>query len=100
LTPSRSITGIALPNTGFVALYCSAILLPKGIAQLRSGHRGSSPAWAKNPPTILRQDCCRTAQQINQKFILRDQFQIALPPERKAIILRCKVGIGPVGVRP
>jgi hypothetical protein len=33
-------------------------------------------------------------------FILRDQFQIALPPEKKAIILAREVGIGPVGVRP
>jgi len=35
-----------------------------------------------------------------RNFILRDQFQIALPPEKKAIILARKVGIGPVGVRP
>jgi hypothetical protein len=33
-------------------------------------------------------------------YFLRDQFQIALPPERNAIILSRKVGIGPVGVRP
>jgi hypothetical protein len=35
-----------------------------------------------------------------RNFILCDQFQIALPPQKKAIILLCKVGIGPVGVRP
>jgi hypothetical protein len=35
-----------------------------------------------------------------RNFILRDRFQIALPLEKKAIILTHKVGIVPVGVRP
>jgi hypothetical protein len=35
-----------------------------------------------------------------RNFILFDQFQISLPPEKNAIILAGKVGIGPVGVRP
>jgi hypothetical protein len=35
-----------------------------------------------------------------RNFILREQFQIALPPQWNAIILAHKVGIGPVGVRP
>jgi isoquinoline 1-oxidoreductase subunit alpha len=40
------------------------------------------------------------AQRVFQKTFPSDQFQIALPREWNAIILRRKVGIGPVGVRP
>jgi hypothetical protein len=33
-------------------------------------------------------------------IIFFDRFQFALPPDWNAIILRAKVGIGPVGARP
>jgi len=54
----------------------------------------------KNLSTIYDKIVAAPHNRSIRNFILRDQFQIALPPERKAIILRCKVGIGPVGVRP
>jgi hypothetical protein len=100
LTPSRSICGIAFPKTGFVALYSSAIHLPKGIAQPRSEDRHCGAAWAKISRQFYDKIVAAPHNRSIRNFILRDQFQIALPPEKKAIILAHKVGIGPVGVRP
>jgi hypothetical protein len=74
--------------------------LPKGIAQLRSGHRGFGPAWAKVHRQFDDKIVAAAHNSSIRNFILRDQFQIALPPQSNAIILAHKVGIGPVGVRP
>jgi hypothetical protein len=62
----------------------------------------AAPVWhgQKNQSTILRQVVTASHNRTIRNFILRDQFQIALPPEKNAIILPRKVGIGPVGVRP
>jgi len=72
--------------------------LPKGIAQLRRGHRRSGPAWAKINRRFYDKIVAAAHNRSIRNFILRDQFQIALPPEKKAIILLRKAGIDPVGV--
>jgi isoquinoline 1-oxidoreductase alpha subunit len=54
----------------------------------------------KSTDKLHDQKHCRNAQRAFQINFLFEQFQIALPRQWNAIILRRKVGIGPVGVRP
>jgi hypothetical protein len=43
---------------------------------------------------------CRIAQPAGRNIFSPLNSKLHLPPDRNAIILRAKVGIGPVGVRP
>jgi len=65
-----------------------------------SHHRSPGLTWKKAAPTIYDKVVAAPHNNSIRNFILRDHFQIALPREKKAIILPHKVGIGPVGVRP
>src|SRR6266581_2544704 len=76
----RSVRGCELPNFS-------------GDARLGS--------HARMPRPFSRRCCCRNAQHACRKFILLREFeiafQIALPRQLYAIILRVKAGIDPVG---
>jgi hypothetical protein len=71
-----------------------------GTAQLRKRQSQCPAGVGTKSIDNFATNHCRNAQRAGQKFFRFDQIQFALPPDRNAIILARKVGIGPVGVRP